>query len=236
MNAISLSLCSPFTLPLLSSSWCGYASSIITRIYQLTVKHFSLLQNACVTGFGFKELLIDYIPQQINLNKHKNETGFSLIEKTAKKKENHLQRIQAINTEFSFVHGLLYLGTGVSGGMVAAHELQWVNLGASLPYFHYAAAGLFLYVNFYSLEQNIKLFYHADQLLNEELYQELAQRIKVSSILGIINNIAYIITTICSFIPAQEILYLVLACFSIFTGSLKIIYDFFFLNPKLSAV
>lgn len=229
----SVSLCTPIAVPLFQG--CGFASylsSMITRVYQLSLKHFSLLQSGFVAGFGLKEVLIDFIPGALKIPPEKKQNTFKLIEdRVAECKPLH--NIEAINKEFSLVHGCLYFGCGVSGAIEAANQLSWLDLGAAASVFKYMTAGFFLYANLYSLEQNINLYFQAELLEKEEKHQALAASVKISSVLGILNNLGYIVLSICSLFPTDEILYLIIACLAIFVGCLKIIYDFFFLSPAL---
>lgn len=231
---LTVSLFTPVYVPLMQGcSSCVIISSIITRIYQLTIEHFTLLQNSFLAGFGVKELLIDFLPQHLN-SKPEMRTFTLIGSPEASSKE--FTRLKAINKEFSLVHGMLYLNCGTAGMLDALHEMGYVNFSSHEPLFNYMASGLFLFVNLYSLEKNIELYLQADLLGEDEKYDKLKNSLKISSVLGILNNLGYITVSLFSFFPMDEIFYLVLVCATIFAGCFKILYDFFFLTPEMNLI
>lgn len=224
----ALSHCTTISVPS-PTTWYGYAASILNRIYRITMHYFGIIQNAAMAGFGLKEVMIDYIPQQIKIQHNSKDKIPSLVNQAASNNLQNLKSIQIINAEFSLGHGLLYLGTGTVGLVDAAHTLQWLNLGEAQPLVHHATIGLFLFANLFSLEQNIRLYSEAQKLPQSPL----ANKLKISAVLGMINTLGYILSTLSSYFPGLEILYLILTCLALFVGCVKIIYDFFFLTPEL---
>lgn len=185
------------------------------------MKHFSLAQNGLLIGFGVKDFA-DYVPARAtHLKGHENA---------------QVHKVHEVMAAYSLVHGIFYVAAGVIGAAACMHDLSWLNLGPALPFAQYVGAGLFFYVNLFSLQQNIKLFSLAQKLAKEGKFPALANRLRISAVLGIINNIGYIFATILSFFSGTLTVAIILGCFAFFVGTLKIIYDYFFLNPKLSAV
>lgn len=238
MNVLPLGgscICSNITMKS-TFSMLEIVSTIATKIYELTLHYFGLLQNAFLVGFGVKDVLVDFIPMDIHLNKGRAQKKIILVNEIGNHYFYHLKKIQGILAEYSLIHGIFYLGSGLCGGLASLHDMQWLNLGIASPIARYLGSGLFLYANLYSLEQNIKLFYHAQKMSEKGKGEALtlANRLQVSAVLGIINNIGYIMATVFSLFPGTLSVAIALGCFAIFTGALKILYDYFYVNSKLN--
>ncbi|NGX41778.1 MAG: hypothetical protein K940chlam7_00050 [Chlamydiae bacterium] len=231
MNVISAAMTCPNILmkgprPILET-----ISFLAKKIYELTLHYFNMLQNLVVVAFGGKEMLADFVSTVV---KAKGRTSPDIDRGDFYSP--HVRKVQNALTEFSLIHGLFYLGSGIAGAGAATHELQWLNLGLAYPVFQYVSSGLFLYVNLFSLEKNIQIYYHAHKMAETATGEKLsfANRLKLSAVMGIINNIGYVLATLFTFFPGTYVAAIVLACFSIFVGSVKIIYDYFCITPKIS--
>lgn len=194
--------------------------SIVQKIYQFAQQHISLIQNLVLCAFGAKEVCFDFTSSKEQHEKYK----------TTSDKVDHIAKILEIETGFTLVHGALYLGSGLSG------LLAEIFTGIAVPIFQNIGAGLFLIVNMYSLEQNIERYYYAQKLADEGIHPKIANRIRISAAMGIINNIGYILSTIFLLIPGAFYVGVALGIFAFFVGTIKIIIDCFCLNPELEKI
>ncbi|MFQ5729582.1 MAG: hypothetical protein ACE5GN_04395 [Waddliaceae bacterium] len=216
----------------------GPVSNIAAKVYQLTLRFFSLGSSAFLVGFGVKELFVDFVLLRSRLKKKRSEARLFSIEEVADRAFYHLKKVENVFAEYSLIHGSLYLGSGIFGGLASMHDLQWFTLGRAMPFAKYLGSGLFLYLNLYSLEQNMKLFSHAQNMSksgNSDL-RSFANRLQASSVLGMINNIGYILAILTSFFPATLAIAIALAVFAFSVGTLKIIYDYCYVGPKFEQV
>ena len=201
----------------------SYASQAIVpilklteRIWRLTIKYFNLIQAAGVLGFGAQEYGLGFLPNSIKwkIGQHEKVDGL-----------NPVKKILAAQTSQCGVHGLLYLG---SGALCTAGELEaanFINLGGTGPALLKSGWTLFLFANLFSLEQNIKLYQAATKIEGT-----LGHRLKATAILGMINNLGYVLGTIFSFFPVTTSIAIALAILAIMAGTIKFFYDFFLIN------
>lgn len=205
--------------PVLRTVFCSSVLPVIKltdRVWKLTLKYFGLIQAVGVLGFGAQEFGLSFLPTAI---RWKNEPDERIQDLAA------VRKIMAIQAEQSGVHGLLYVGSGV---LCTAGELEASNLaalGGMGQALLKSGWTLFLFANLFSLEQNIKL-YHAAM----KVEGTLGHRLKVTAILGMINNLGYVLGTIYSFFPAMNAISITLAIFAIMAGTIKFIYDFFLIS------
>ena len=194
---------------------------ITERVFSLTLKYFGLLQSAGVLGFGLQEIGLGYLPVKWGWNV-KAETSFG-----SQKIQNQQQvkNIQGIQAEQSGVHGLFYLGSGALCTLGEMEAASWLKLGGLGPDLIQSGWTLFLFANLFSLDQNLKLYNEADKLGGT-----LGHRLKVSAILGMINNLGYVIGTLCSFFQGTMAVAIILALLAIMAGTVKFFYDFFFVS------
>lgn len=205
--------------PVLRTVYCSSVLPVIKlseRVWKLTLKYFGLIQAVGVLGFGAQEFGLSFLPNAIQWRNKPDDRMQDLAA---------LRNITAIQTEQSGAHGLLYIGSGV---LCTAGELEVANLvdlGGSGPALLKSGWTLFLFANLFSLEQNIKL-YHAAM----KIEGTLGHRLKVTAILGMINNLGYVLSTIFSFFPAMTAISITLAILAIMAGTIKFIYDFFLIS------
>lgn len=189
------------------------------RVCILTLKYFNLMQAVGVLGFGAQEYALGFLPTSINWKSEQDDKISNL---------SAVKEVRAIQAGQSGVHGLLYLGSGL---LCTAGELEAVNLvglGGAGPALLKSGWTLFLFANLFSLEQNIKL-YHAAKKVDGTL----GHRLKVTAILGMANNLGYVLGTLFSFFPQTTALAISLAILAVIAGSIKFFYDFFLISlPK----
>lgn len=209
-----------------ASSAFQYVSSVGQQIYQLAVQLFNLIQNLILCAFGIKEWGFDFAPSKAQHERSKT------ISEVADEQIDHLSKIHGIVAEFNLVHGALYLGSGISGSLGIVGE--FLNWGAAVPILQHIGAGLFIIVNFYALGQNMKLLDEAQKLSEEGTHPKLARKLKWSAVMGIINNVGYILSTILLFFPGTFYVGVALGVLAFLVGTVKIIYDYYYLNPDLA--
>ena len=194
---------------------------ITQRVFSLTLKYFGLLQSVGVLGFGLQEIGLGYLPVKWGWNvKAETSSGSQKIQN-----QQQVKNIQGIQAEQSGVHGLFYLGSGALCTLGEMEAASWLKLGGLGPDLIQSGWTLFLFANLFSLDQNLKLYNEADKLGGT-----LGHRLKVSAILGMINNLGYVIGTLCSFFQGTMAIGIILAILAIMAGTVKFFYDFFFVS------
>lgn len=130
---------------------------------------------------------------------------------------------------FNVAHGSLYLASGVVDSLAAADRLGWVHMGSFTVPFEIVGNCLFGFASLVALIHNIKIYREASKISDKNPYaeQEAAKRLKKSAVMGIISTLNYIIASALLIIGRQASLALIFGCIAVFTGCLKIIYDFF---------
>ncbi|QLH37078.1 MAG: hypothetical protein HWD61_13825 [Parachlamydiaceae bacterium] len=121
------------------------------------------------------------------------------------------------------------MASGVSGSLAAAHHLGWLNLGSQVAFsLEIAGNGLFGIASLIALIQNIKIYRAASKVCESApLHEkEAANKLKTSSMMGILSNLNYIIGAALLMIGSLATLALLFGCIAVFIGGLKILYDF----------
>lgn len=201
-----------------SPSILSSISKLTQRVFLLTKKYFGIMQSAGVFGFGLQEIGLGYLPVKWSWNKENSS------ENDVQKIQSHrlIKDIKGIQAEQSGVHGLFYLGSGALCTLGEMEGANLLNIGGVGPSIIQSGWTLFLFANLFSLDQNIKLYSTASKLGGT-----LGHRLKVSAILGMINNLGYVISTVCSFFQGTMAIAVILALLAILAGTIKFFYDFF---------
>lgn len=181
------------------------------RVFQLTLKHFGLMQSTSVFGFGLQEIGLEY------LSANRNTDVFS------ERDQQQIRNIKKIQAKQTLVHGLCYLGSGVLCTLGEMERVSWLNLDGTGNAFIQSGWTLFLFANLFSLDQNIKLYHAASRFEGT-----FGHRLKMSAILGMISNLGYVVGTIFSFFEGTAAIAIFLAVLSMMTGTVKFFYDYFF--------
>ena len=196
------------------------------RVWQVTLKYFGLIQAGGVVGFGAQEYCLGYLSSVWN----QKSIVPNLCDKEKIEELTAVKYIQVIQTEQYGSHGLLYLGSGVLCSLGEMEAVNWLNLEGVGPSLLKSGWTLFLFANLFSLEQNIKLFYEATRINGT-----LGHRLRVTAILGMINNLGYVLGTLLSFYQGMEVIAISLAMLAIMAGTLKFFCDFFLISlPEIS--
>lgn len=192
------------------------------------VKNFSgILQNSFLVVYGTKEILFDRVR---DISKTKNHVIIThatrinhYLNKIFVKKDPFIGPLR-----FNNAHGLLYIGSGLTGSAAALHKLGWINLGGfGLP-LEIAGNCLFSLACLTALIHNVKIYRAAAKVTpHAPLYKrQAAHMLKVSSVLGIISSLNYIVAASLLVMGPLASLALVFGCIAVLTGCMKILYDF----------
>lgn len=203
-------------------------TSKVTRVIIHLMKNFSSIsQCSFLVLYGSKEILLDRVRDIRKVKKNIVITHATNINNFLNKifiKKDKL--IGPLN--FNVVHGSLYMGSGVLGSTAAMHKLGWINIGGlGLP-LEVASNCLFNFACLAALIHNIKIYRAAAKVpkyapLHEK---EAAWMLKKSAILGIISSLNYILAASLLIAGASATFALLFGCIAVFTGCLKILYDF----------
>ncbi len=189
-------------------------------------KAFSLIQWSFLSLYGTKEILFDRVK---DFNKIKKNGFFprpaeknDYLNRIFVKKDPFLNKIP-----FNIAHGSLYISAGVSGSLAAISNNGWINnsgLNALMP----VGQSLFGLACLVALIHNVKIYRAAAKIpAFAPLHQrEAANMLKKSAIFGIISSLNYLLAAAMMLMGAPAALALVFGCVAVFTGCLKIIYDF----------
>jgi len=200
------------------------SKTIFRKLVDFAVVHFNFMQWSFLSFYGAKELLFDRVKE---IRETKNSPS-SLM--------NHYLNGVFVRKDkmfgvvlFNVAHGSLYCASGVVGSLAAADRLGWVRMGSFTVPLEIAGNCLFGFASLVALIQNIKIYREASKISEKNPYheQEAAQRLKKSAIMGIISTLNYIVAAALLIIGTHASLALILGCIAVFTGCIKIIYDFF---------
>lgn len=206
--------------PIVSNS----SKTILKKLVDFAIVHFNFMQWSFLSLYGAKELLFDRV-KEIRGTK---DTQSSLM--------NHYLNGVFVRKDkvfdvvpFNVAHGSLYLASGVVGSLAAADRLGWVRMGSFTVPFEIVGNSLFGFASLVALIHNIKIYREASKISDKNPYaeQEAAKQLKKSAVMGIISTLNYIIASALLIIGTQASLALIFGCIAVFTGCLKIIYDFF---------
>lgn len=213
-------------------------AALVKRVYDLAAHYFQILQSIGLISYAAKEILIDYLPLSKGMrvsNKRDpilHRVGFREDIFVRQISDKHFKNIHDIKASHFLGQGILYGSAGILSLGASLHGLHYIALGAALPFFHYGGLSLFLFGCLFSLERHIRIYQEANLMEDASVGEshELAKRIKISAILGMVSDISYIVLTAFSLFGGGFAPYIVFACLAIFSIALKNIYDFFFLN------
>lgn len=201
------------------------AADLTIKVYNLVVHYFKALQSIGVLSYSIKSIFMDYLPAVL-ANRNNAEIQVQDLADV------HFDNIQDIKQGHYLGQGLLFGGSGMFSMTAALGTLGYLELGSSLPFVSGIGSGLFLLGCLFSLERHIELYLEAEKMAEEANGEQkaLAERIKTSAILGIISDLGYTAITFYTLFGSELALYLLLGSFAIFSISLKLVYDFFFLQ------
>ena len=223
MQAISFSI---------NSSQASFFENIYTKIQQIISKvigivktYFLEIQYFFMALIGIKEIIFDG-PKKIQI--HPSATNVQqVVHQFFQQKQEWIGPLSSAQ-----VHGICYTASGTLGGVASLHTHRLIDLGKAFPVVSGLAGVFFGSGNLSNIFYYVECYQQAEQLAkgDEPHLKEAARRIKLTSVLGIINSLGYLITLAsCLFGPIAW-LPMVFGGIAMLTGCINIIYDFFFLN------
>ena len=200
------------------------STAIFKKLADFAVVHFNFMQWSFLSLYGAKELLFDRVK---DIRQARNPSP-SLMNQYLNGVFVRKDKMGGV-VPFNVAHGSLYLASGVAGSLAAADRLGWIRMGSLTIPLEIVGNGLFGLASLVALIQNIKIYREACKVSEKNPYheQEAAQRLKKSAVMGIISTLNYIVAAALLIIGTHASLALIFGCIAVFTGCLKIIYDFF---------
>lgn len=198
------------------------------KLIDLARNVFNVMQWSFLSLYGTKEIAFDRVKDIRHDKKNNAVTHASSV-------NNFLNGIfikQAAfigPIKFNVAHGVLYFVSGVAGSLAAMHRQEWINIGGSLVFpLEVAGNCLFALASLVALIQNVKIYRAAAKVPeNAPAHErEAARMLKKSAVLGIISSLNYIIAAALIMIGPAATVALVFGCIAVFTGCMKILYDF----------
>lgn len=199
-----------------------------TKKLPVLVKNlFNIMQWSFLSFYGGKEILFDRVRDIRKIKKKiilvKAERINHYLNHIFVKKEAFIGRVK-----FNVVHGSLYVAAGVAGAAAAIHKQGWFDLGSFAFPLETLGNSFFCLASLVSLIQNIRIYREACKVPEyAPLHmQEAASILKKSALLGMISSINYMIATALLMMNVAATFALIFGCIAVFTGFLKIFYDF----------
>jgi hypothetical protein len=191
------------------------------KLSEVARDHFNLLQSFCLLSYGGKEVVWDGFIKTRQTSAAKTQD--TVILDCAR---GLLKRIEkgAFPVPFHSLFGSLHLSAGVASGLAALQESM------ALP-FEALSGSLFFIAQIVALRFNVKVYQEASQLSSSihEHERKAAQMLKKSAVLGIISTLNYMTLPAITLLGGPAAMILIFGCIALFTGCLKVIYDFFYL-------
>ncbi len=192
--------------------------------YLLSPSFIRLSTEACVGVYGLKEILLDGRKPV-----HSGPISGSLttrikvycLEYFSRKKS------EIVSGQFHIIHGALFLGSGISGSLVALHQLGKIHLAATFAIFNHLEIGLFLAGCLLALYHNVREYTRAIDPASG-LSAEQAHQKKLSAIFGIVSSLNYILWGAFVIFGAHTAVALVFGIIGLTTGCIKILYDYYY--------
>lgn len=205
------------------------------KLYELAIALFKVGQGACISSYGAKELFWDGIKRRVELSHTKKSKTLQSLDNSLKWFQERMRFVQKRAAEYYLVHGVLFIGSGISATLTGLHELQFINLGKIYSGLNIAASSIFVVANIAAFGYNLATIINAVLLTPKATPQELPviQGLKKSSMLGLLSSTQYIAAASISLFGGPVVVIAVLGCVAASLGGLKILYDFFYLENLL---
>lgn len=197
------------------------------KITEIVLEYFGIIKGLCLASYGLKELLFDRIKNSVNNHNNCLSHQKQFINEFLLKTEPVLKCIG-----FHALHGSLYIASGLSSAVAASQQLFQKSLGIPLPLFPILGNSFFLLANLFSLKYHVHLYQEAAKVTKDspQEEQDSAKILKKSAVLGILNSLSYLMIPLFSILGISLALSLLFGCIAVFTGCIKILYDYFYIN------
>lgn len=192
--------------------------------YFLSPSFIRLSTEICVGTYGLKEIVLDgKKPAQGPVVAGSLTTRIKLY-----CQEYFSRKWHEISTgQFHIIHGALFLGSGIAGTVAALHQLGKIHLsGSAFAIFNHLEMGLFLSGCFGALYYNIREYQRVTDPASKLSAVQMQQQ-TLSTIVGIISSIDYILWGALTIIGAPAAIALVFGLIGLSTGCFKILYDYY---------
>lgn len=180
------------------------AQQIACKLIEFAKNYFLFISNLCLVGLGLK----DYTAVALGQKSH-----FPSV------KEFFSNLYSGIGN-LKLIQGSSFVASGVCGALSFYYPSFFLDFGAS---------GLFLIGNVVALKNNVELYLCGSQLENREQGKAMMH----SAILGIINNINYIMIPLITVFGGPVAAAIFFGCIAVTTGCIKIVYDYLYLRPAV---
>lgn len=215
---------SPFLLQALSETSFRTIPPLVLKVSNLIRPYFLLGQNAAVLAFGIKELTWD--------QKAFQDVDLALIrsEKIKLFGRNFFLNFKCWIGPFnhSHIHGGLYIASGVCGAFDYAIRALGLPFELVANFLSWAGQATFALANIFSITYYSHVFYKSFcQPATTAVEQEALKRIRLSAVLGIINNLGYLTAALLSAFGGPVTMALVFGGVALLTGCIKILFDYF---------
>lgn len=182
---------------------------ITCKLIEFAKTYFLFISNLCLVGLGFR----DYITVAVG-----EKPNFPSVKEIFK---NICSGIAS--GEFKLIQGSCFVASGLCGALSFYYPSFFLDLGAN---------GLFLIGNLVALKSNIELYLHGSRMAasNEMLIREKGKVLMHSAIMGMINNINYIMIPLITAFGGPVAAAIFFGCIAVTTGCIKILYDYMYLR------
>lgn len=190
---------------------------VTDKLYQFAMRYFTLSQSLFFCGYGTKELSVDAC--RLSLDTEFDRATASPV---------HMGN-------FSIVHGLFFICTGICGLGLAAHQMSYADLSPISLHLDWGCKAFFLMANLVALDYNISIIHRTLQLGSSIQEKALAWSLQKSAIAGIMSSLSYLAATAWTLLGGSTAMALVIGIIGACFGSYKILYDFFLLQKEVAA-
>jgi len=182
---------------------------VTCKLMVFAKNYFLFISNLCLVGLGFKEYVVISIGDKPNFPSAKEffKNLYSGI----------------VTGEFKLIQGGCFVASGLCGALSFYYSAFFFDFGAS---------GLFLIGNLVALKSNIELYMQGSILTEseDEQMREQGKSQMYSAILGMINNINYIMIPLITAFGGPVAAAIFFGCIAVTTGCIKILYDYMYLG------
>ena len=211
-------------------------AALTERMAQIALTYFGMAQNGYLIGYGLKQMLIRAHAHHPHVHRSAQKTD--ACTKLLLALFGPLSDVTPHIPNYLIMQGSFLIPSGFFGTMSWLHYQQMIDLKGMLPLFNTAADALFISASLASLKHNLELFRGAQNLPPQptEAMKVLSHQVMVSSCLGALSALGYILASVLPILGLDASLALIFGCIAVFLGGLNILYDFLVIEKKLLAV
>lgn len=179
---------------------------LVQRIVDFSIGHFLLIENTFVCGLGIKELVVDRVKYERSKEMQNLTNSLCLAIEEFELAANMTADVSPTeHREHYEVHGGLFSASGAIGILNALYAKTMLAV---------ISQGLFTFANVIAFKYHIVLFRAASD-----------PQTRKSAAIGLLSNVGYIMSTALVLVGASATMVMLLGCFAVTTGGIKIVYD-----------